>query len=72
MRCERLASIRAEFHRHGYELLVERSARGEVRGGWLARYRSRASGGLDGVTHGNTELEAAELALAQFRSKRSR
>jgi hypothetical protein len=65
---ERLAAIREEFERYGYEIIVERSTRGEQRGGWFARYRSvedRAAAG--GVASGNTQLEAAEVALKRFR-----
>jgi hypothetical protein len=61
---ERLAAIREEFERYGYEIIVEQSTRGEQRGGWFARYRSvedRAAAG--GVASGNTQLEAAEVAL---------
>jgi hypothetical protein len=66
---ERLVAIHAQFRRHGCELIVQESTRGPSRGGWLARYRCRDSHSIDGVAHGNTELEAAELALAQFRSR---
>ena len=67
---DRIAAIRAEFQRQGCELFIAESARGGRSGGWLARYRSRPEGpALDGVAHGNTELEAAEVALARFRSK---
>jgi len=67
---ERLSAIRAEFRRHDCELIVQASTRGQTRGGWLARYRCRDRHDIDGVAHGNTELEAAELALAQFRGRR--
>jgi hypothetical protein len=70
---ERIATIRNEFARRGYELIIEESARGALRGGWLARYRLVADPrAADGVARGNTEVEAAELALSRLRSRRPR
>jgi hypothetical protein len=70
---ERILAIRREFDRYGYELIIEESNRGGHRGGWLARYRSTSQGvAVDRVAHGNTEREAAEVALARFRSARPR
>jgi len=67
---ERIEAIRNEFDRRGYELIVEQSARGAERGGWLARYRSATDPtAADGVAHGNTELEAAEVALSRMRGR---
>jgi hypothetical protein len=66
---ERLAAIKREFERRGYELIIEPSARGAYRGGWLARYRLATDPrAVDGVARGNTELEAAEMALSRVRS----
>jgi hypothetical protein len=70
---ERVEAIRTEFDRRGYELIIEQSTRGEHRGGWLARYRSVTDPtAANGVAHGNTKLEAAEVALSRLRSSRSR
>jgi hypothetical protein len=67
---ERIDTIRNEFDRRGYELIVEPSTRGADRGGWLARYRSATdSSAADGIAHGNTELEAAEVALSRMRGR---
>jgi hypothetical protein len=68
---DRLAAIRAEFERMGYELIVQESTRGTTRGGWLARYRASSDPAApDGLARGNTELEAAEVALQRLRSGR--
>jgi hypothetical protein len=70
---ERIEAIRQEFDRYGYELIIEQSNRGGERGGWLARYRSMTDrAAADGVAHGNTEREAAEVALSRFRGIRPR
>jgi hypothetical protein len=67
---ERIEAIRNEFGRRGYELIVEQSTRGASRGGWLARYRSMTDPTApDGIAHGNTELEAAEVALSRMRGR---
>ena len=67
----RVEAIRREFEQKGYELVVEQSARGEKRGGWLARFRSLTDASVPGgISRGNTELEAAEVALVRFRRKR--
>jgi hypothetical protein len=70
---ERVEAIRNEFDRRGYELIIEESTRGGHRGGWLARYRSVTDPtAANGVAHGNTKLEAAEVALSRLRGSRSR
>jgi hypothetical protein len=67
----RVDAIRHEFERWGYELVIEQSPRGEKRGGWLARYRSTIDASAPGgIARGNTELEAAEVALLRFRTSR--
>jgi hypothetical protein len=68
---DRLTAIRAEFERNGCELVLQPSTRGEMRGGWLARYHCPGQHVVDVVAHGNTALEAAELALARFRTYRA-
>ena len=65
---QRLAAIKQEFEDAGYELLLQKSPRGEARGGWLGRFRSTSDpNALDGLARGNTELEAAEVALRRLR-----
>lgn len=65
---ERVDAIRNEFDRRGYELIIDQSTRGGSSGGWLARYRSVTDPtAANGVARGNTELEAAELALNRLR-----
>jgi hypothetical protein len=69
----RVEAIVSEFELRGYELVIERSPRGEERGGWLARYRPMADAAAPGgISRGNTELEAAELAWHRFRTSRLR
>jgi hypothetical protein len=63
---ERLEAIREQFERAGFELTIAPSTRGE-RGSWSGRYRSRSDPTQDDVAYGNTELEAAELALRRLR-----
>jgi hypothetical protein len=70
---ERLAAIEQEFEEAGYELLLQESARGQGRGGWFARFRSTSDPTApDGVVGGNTELEAAEVALQRLRARQRR
>lgn len=65
---ERVEAIRNEFDRRGYELIIDQSTRGGSSGGWLARYRSVTDPtAANGVARGNTELEAAEVALNRLR-----
>jgi hypothetical protein len=68
---ERLKAIHAEFGRHECRLTLQASMRGASVGGWFARYQRSERDGLDGLAHGDTELEAAELALAKFRNRRT-
>ena len=63
---ERLEAIREQFERAGFEFTIAPSTRGG-RGGWFARYRSRSEPAQDDVAYGNTELEAAEIALRRLR-----
>jgi hypothetical protein len=66
----RVEAIRHEFEQRGYELVIEQSPRGEKRGGWLARYISMTDASAPGaIARGNTELEAAEVALLRFRTQ---
>jgi hypothetical protein len=53
---KRIAAIRNEFARRGYELIIEESARGALRCGWPARHRLVADPrAVDGVARGNTK-----------------
>jgi hypothetical protein len=65
---ERVDAILAEFASHGAELGLESSRRGH----WFAKYRRNDAEGWagTGVAHGNTRLEAAEMALGEFRRMR--
>lgn len=67
---ERLAAIKQEFEQAGFQLSIQESARGQGRGGWFARFRSFLDEAApDMIAHGNTELEAAEVALQRFRAR---
>jgi hypothetical protein len=67
---ERLAAIKQEFEHAGFQLSIQESARGQGRGGWFARFRSSLDEAApDMIARGNTELEAAEVALQRFRAR---